>query len=45
MTRTYKGQTITRNMNGDWIVTWKNGLHTQHRTLLSAKDQITFNDQ
>jgi len=41
-TRTYKGMTIDRNMNGKWIVTWPNGSHTQHNTLSDAKEQITF---
>ena len=41
-TRTYMGLTITKNMNGKWIVTWANGSHTQHATLADAKAQIAF---
>jgi hypothetical protein len=42
MERSYKGQKIVRNMNGNWIITWANGGHTQHNTLSDAKEQITF---
>jgi len=41
MTRTYKDHMITRNMNGNWIVTYPNGAHSQHRTIACAKEAIT----
>ena len=42
MTKTYKECTIDRNMNGDWIVTYRDGTHSQHRTLSGAKDAISY---
>lgn len=45
MTRTYKGQEITRNMNGKWIVKWAKGGLSQHATLEDAKEQISIRTQ
>lgn len=42
MTRTYKGCTIDRNMNGNWIVTFWDGLRQQCATLKDAKEAISF---
>lgn len=42
MTRTYKAHTITRNMNGAWIVTYPKGTHSQHATFADAKDAINM---
>lgn len=41
-TKHYKGCTIDRNMNGKWIVTYRNGSHSQHNTLAGAKESISF---
>lgn len=40
-THTYKGHTIDRNLDGKWIVTYKNGSHSQHSTLADAKEAVT----
>lgn len=42
MTSACKGQNITRNMNGNWVVSWSDGSHTMHRTLAAAKERISF---